>query len=73
MSSIDDKLKPESETVEESNQSKTIEESNSLPVVSNILISIGEIDEFGNITEKDVVEAQETTELPDTSEFIVFN
>jgi len=40
----------------------------SVPVVSNILISIDEIDEKGNIIKQEIVELQETKELPPTEE-----
>lgn len=36
----------------------------SMPIISNILISIDEIDAKGNIINKQIVETQETNELP---------
>lgn len=38
----------------------------SMPVISNILISIDETDAEGNIINSRIVEAQETMELPPT-------
>lgn len=40
----------------------------SMPVVSNILISIDEVDEKGNVIKREVVETQETNELPPSKE-----
>lgn len=40
----------------------------SIPVISNILISIDEVDEKGNIIKRQVVEIQETKELPPSEE-----
>ncbi|XP_046431100.1 histone H4 transcription factor [Neodiprion fabricii] len=40
----------------------------SMPIVSNILIWIDEVDEDGNIIESRVVETQETNELPPSAE-----
>lgn len=40
----------------------------SVPVLSNILISIDEVDEKGNIIKQEVVEIQETKELPPSEE-----
>lgn len=39
-----------------------------VPVISNILISIDEVDEKGNIIKQEVVEIQETKELPPSEE-----
>lgn len=41
---------------------------NSMPVISNILISIDQMDAYGNIIESKVIETQETTELPPSDE-----
>lgn len=40
----------------------------SMPLISNILISIDEMDADGNIIESKVVQTQETTELPPSEE-----
>lgn len=40
----------------------------SMPVISNILISIDEVDEKGNIIKRQIVETQETNELPPSEE-----
>lgn len=40
----------------------------SVPVISNILLSIDEVDEKGNIIKREVVEIQETKELPPSEE-----
>jgi len=58
------------EEVEAVQEEETIENSTdkSVPVVSNILISIDEIDEKGNIIKQEIVELQETKELPPTEE-----
>lgn len=39
-----------------------------MPVISNILISIDEIDAKGNIIKREFVETQETNELPPSEE-----
>lgn len=59
----------ETETKDEENETeeKSKEENNegkSMPVISNILITIDETDAEGNIIRSRVVEAQETMELP---------
>lgn len=41
---------------------------NFMPVISNILISIDEVDEKGNIIKRQIVETQETNELPPSEE-----
>lgn len=43
-------------------------EGNFMPVISNILISIDEVDEEGNIIKRQIVETQETNELPPSEE-----
>lgn len=40
----------------------------SMPVISNILISIDEVDEKGNVIKREIVETQETNELPPSEE-----
>jgi len=40
----------------------------SLPIIPNILISIDEIDEKGNLIKRQIVETQETNELPPSEE-----
>ena len=40
----------------------------SMPTIPNILISIDEIDEHGNIIDSKIIETQETTELPPSAE-----
>ncbi|XP_043277110.1 histone H4 transcription factor isoform X2 [Venturia canescens] len=40
----------------------------SMPTISNILISIDEMDIYGNIIERKIVETQETNELPPSEE-----
>lgn len=59
----------EVEAVQES-QEETVENGTdkSVPVISNILISIDEVDEKGNIIKQEVVEIQETKELPPSDE-----
>ena len=42
-----------------------------MPALPNILISIGEIDEHGNIIENNVIETQETTELPSSGQPLI--
>lgn len=57
----------EEENAEKESTEKSAEESDgrkSLPVLSNILISIDETDAQGNIVKSRIVEAQETRELP---------
>lgn len=39
-----------------------------MPVISNILISIDEVDEKGNVIKREIVETQETNELPPSEE-----
>lgn len=39
-----------------------------MPVISNILISIDEVDAKGNIIKREFVETQETNELPPSEE-----
>lgn len=39
-----------------------------MPTIQNILISIDEIDEHGNIIDSKIIETQETTELPPSAE-----
>lgn len=39
-----------------------------MPTIQNILISIDEIDEHGNIIDSKIIETQETTELPPSTE-----
>lgn len=40
----------------------------SMPVISNILISIEEMDAFGNIIDSKLIETQETSVLPPSEE-----
>lgn len=40
----------------------------SMPTLSNILISIDEVDEHGNIINRQVIETQETKTLPSSDE-----
>lgn len=64
----------EDNTVEMENLQDTKEErmednvANFMPVISNILISIDEVDEKGNIIKRQIVETQETNELPPSEE-----
>ncbi|XP_011638600.1 histone H4 transcription factor isoform X2 [Pogonomyrmex barbatus] len=60
-----EKVEGQMEVVQDS-QEDTVENDTdkSVPVVSNILISIDEIDEKGNIIKQEIVEIQETKELP---------
>lgn len=39
-----------------------------MPIISNILISIDEVDAKGNIIRRQIVETQETNELPPSEE-----
>ncbi|XP_012526497.1 histone H4 transcription factor [Monomorium pharaonis] len=59
----------EIETVQDT-QEETVENGadKSVPVISNILLSIDEVDEKGNIIKRQVVEIQETKELPPSEE-----
>lgn len=43
----------------------------SVPIISNILISIDEVDEKGNIINQEIVEIQETKELPSSEELLL--
>lgn len=56
--------------LQEESQEETAEsvDENPVPVISNILISIDEVDEKGNIIKQQLVEIQETKELPPSEE-----
>lgn len=66
---VEDNAEEEEEAIKNS-QEETIENDadKSVPVISNILISIDEVDEKGNIIKRQVVEIQETKELPPSEE-----
>lgn len=59
----------EVETIQDSQEEITNSDvGKSMPVISNILISIDEVDEKGNIIKRQIVETQETNELPPSEE-----
>jgi hypothetical protein len=47
---------------------KNEESGKSMPTIPNILISIDEIDEHGNVIDTKIIETQETNELPPSAE-----
>ncbi|OXU20486.1 hypothetical protein TSAR_003327 [Trichomalopsis sarcophagae] len=57
-------VKPEASKVDNEYDRST----KSMPTIQNILISIDEIDEHGNIIHSKIIETQETTELPPSAE-----
>lgn len=66
---VEDNAEEEIEAVQDS-QEETAEcgADKSVPVISNILVSIDEVDEKGNIIKREIVEIQETKELPPSEE-----
>lgn len=62
-------MEEEMEAVQDT-QEETVEggADKSVPVISNILVSIDEVDEKGNIIKREIVEIQETKELPPSEE-----
>lgn len=65
---VEDNTEEEEEEEAKDTQEETAENDKSVPVISNILISIDEVDEKGNIIKRQVVEIQETKELPPSEE-----
>lgn len=66
---VEDDVEEEMEAVQDT-QEETVEggADKSVPVISNILVSIDEVDEKGNIIKREIVEIQETKELPPSEE-----
>ena len=59
---------PKQEQKLEVSEEMTSEKGKSMPVISNILISIDEMDAEGNIIRSKIVETQETNVLPPSEE-----
>ncbi|XP_011164774.2 histone H4 transcription factor [Solenopsis invicta] len=66
---VEDNAEKEVEAVQDSQEERAENGGDkSIPVISNILLSIDEVDEKGNIIKREVVEIQETKELPQSGE-----
>ncbi|XP_034943926.1 histone H4 transcription factor [Chelonus insularis] len=65
---VEDKGEDDSNTALEVNTDVDDNIGKSMPVISNILISIDELDAYGNIIDSKVIEAQETNVLPPSDE-----
>ncbi|XP_018309707.1 histone H4 transcription factor [Mycetomoellerius zeteki] len=63
---VEDNTEEEMKEAVQDSQEETVENGADkfIPVVSNILISIDDVDEKGNIIKQEIVEIQETKELP---------
>jgi len=63
---VEDNAEEEMKEAAQDSQEETAENGvdKFVPVISNILISIDDVDEKGNIIKQEIVEIQETKELP---------
>jgi hypothetical protein len=62
---VEDNAEEEMEAVQDLQEERVENgDDNAIPVISNILLSIDEVDEKGNIIKREIVEIQETKELP---------